>query len=292
MFESENPPCQESIAQHQPESLRQAAPIEATPLAGSPRVPWLTRSLSHARQLLRRGPHERVVSGMRHYQLTRLTVSRSEIIRACGVFALGLATGAFMVWNASESALRAPSADASSAMAPFGATGIRSAESPPQSQLNAPIASVGLLQSVAPQLQAARPQPRDRQRAAVVSGLPAPFQPVRRSTTRTQPAAQSTRVGLRPTAGGTLPPSVGSVAIDSIPPGARVLVDGRRVGSTPLELKDVPAGTHLVRVEADGYATWAWTVRVVANQRSHVTVKLNSTGTDSLAHFASSVKTP
>ena len=69
--------------------------------------------------------------------------------------------------------------------------------------------------------------------------------------------------------------SRGSVAIDSIPPGARVLVDGRRVGSTPLVLEDVPAGTRLVRVEADGYPVWAWTVRVVANQRSRVTVKLN-----------------
>ena len=71
--------------------------------------------------------------------------------------------------------------------------------------------------------------------------------------------------------------SRGSVAIDSIPPGARVLVDGRLVGSTPLVLEDVPAGTRLVRVEADGYPVWAWTVRVVANQRSRVTVKLNGT---------------
>ena len=86
--------------------------------------------------------------------------------------------------------------------------------------------------------------------------------------------------------------SRGSVAIDSIPSGARVLVDGRGVGSTPLVLEDVPAGTRLVRVEADGYPVWAWTVRVVANQRSRVTVKLNGTGTDGLAHFASPAKTP
>ena len=44
-------------------------------------------------------------------------------------------------------------------------------------------------------------------------------------------------------------------------------------------LQDVPAGTHLVRIEADGYQTWAWTARVVANQRSRVTAKLYSSGT-------------
>ena len=292
MFESENPSCQERIPEHQPESLRQAAPIEATPRAGSPAAPWLPRALSHARRLLHRVTHERFVSGMRRYQLRRLDVSRSEVIRASGVFALGLAAGAFVVWNASESALQAPSADAPSPVATSGTTGTRSAEPPPQSRLGSPIASVGQIPSVAPPLQAARPRTRDRQRAAVVSSRPAPFQPERRSTTRTQPAAQSTQVGRRTTAGGTLPRSGGSVAIDSIPPGARVLVDGRPVGSTPLVLEDVPAGTHLVRVEADGYTVWAWTVRVVANQRSRVTVKLNGSGTDSLPHFASPARTP
>ena len=291
MFQPENPACQESIPEHQPESLRQAAPIELTPRAGSSTAPWLPRALSHARRLLHRVAHERFVSGMSGYQLRRLDVSRS-VIRASGVFALGLAAGAFMVWNASESALQAPSADAPSPMATSGTTGTRPAEPHPQSRLGSPSASVGRLPSVAPPLQAARPRTRDSQRVAFVSGRPAPFQPEGRSTTRTQPAAQSTQVGLRTTAGGTLARSRGSVAIDSIPSGARVLVDGRGVGSTPLVLEDVPAGTRLVRVEADGYPVWAWTVRVVANQRSRVTVKLNGTGTDGLAHFASPAKTP
>jgi hypothetical protein len=69
------------------------------------------------------------------------------------------------------------------------------------------------------------------------------------------------------------------MAIESHPPGARVSVDGRRVGSTPVVLRDVPAGTRLVRVEADGYHVWAWTARVVANQQSRVSVKLTSRGT-------------
>jgi len=53
-----------------------------------------------------------------------------------------------------------------------------------------------------------------------------------------------------------------------------VTLNGRRVGSTPLVLKSVVAGTHIVRVEADGYQAWAWTARVVANQHSRVSVTL------------------
>ena len=292
MFGSENPACQERIPEHQPESLRQAAPIELTPRAGSSTAPWLPRALSHARRLLHRAAHERFVSGMSGYQLRRLDVSRSEVIRASGVFALGLAAGAFVVWNASESALQAPSADSPSPIAASAKTGTTAAEPPPQSRLGSPVATIGQVPRVAPTLQAAPARARDREGVVVVSGRRAPSLPERRSTTRTRPAAESTQDVLRATAGGTLAQSRGSVAIDSIPPGARVLVDGRQVGSTPLVLEDVPAGTHLVRVEADGYQVWAWTVRVVANQRSRVTVTLNSTGTDSLPHFASPPKTP
>jgi hypothetical protein len=53
-----------------------------------------------------------------------------------------------------------------------------------------------------------------------------------------------------------------------------VSLDGRAFGSTPIVLKDVPAGTHLVRLEADGYQVWAWTARVVANQPNTLTIKL------------------
>ena len=279
MFESEKPPSQESIPEHQRESLRQAAPIEVPPRAESPTVPWLTRVRSDAGRLLRVVPHERFVSSMRRYQLRRLDVSRSDVIRSSGVFALGLAAGAFVVWNASESAFQAPSADTPSPIATSRTIGTRPAEPPPQSQLSVPTATVGQIPSVAPPLPAARARTRDRQSAAVVSGRPAPSQPERRSTTRTRPAAQSTQVVLSATPGGTLARPRGSMAIDSIPPRAQVLVDGRRVGSTPLVLEDVPAGTHLVRVEADGHQPWAWTVRVVANQRSRVTIKLNGAGT-------------
>jgi hypothetical protein len=62
----------------------------------------------------------------------------------------------------------------------------------------------------------------------------------------------------------------GTLVIESDPPGAEVTVSGRPVGSTPLVLKDLPVGSCVVRVEADGYELWSTAARVVANQRTRV----------------------
>jgi hypothetical protein len=69
----------------------------------------------------------------------------------------------------------------------------------------------------------------------------------------------------------------GSLAIDSSPAGAKVFVNGWPVGSTPLLLNDVPAGSCVVRIEADGYQTWSSAVRVVADEQSRITVTLDGT---------------
>ena len=226
----------------------------------------MPRVLSHALRLLHTVPHEQLVSGMRRYQMKRLKVSRSEAIRFSVIFALGLTAGAFLVWHPNESTLRLPSTDTPSSEA-------IPAELSPPLPLSFPVASVGQIPSVGPRVPSARASTTNRQEATVVADRPAPSRPARQSTTRTSPTAQSTQGAMRATGAGTFARSRGSLAIDSHPPGARVSVDGRRVGSTPL-VKDMPAGTHLVRVEADGYQAWAWTARVVANQRSRVNVKL------------------
>lgn len=44
--------------------------------------------------------------------------------------------------------------------------------------------------------------------------------------------------------------TVGSLKVTSTPEGARVVVDGRDRGVTPLSLDDVPIGTHIVSIEA------------------------------------------
>jgi hypothetical protein len=66
----------------------------------------------------------------------------------------------------------------------------------------------------------------------------------------------------------------GSLAIESDPSGALVSVDGRVVGSTPIVLKTIPAGSRVVRVESNGYERWSSAARVVANQQTRVLATL------------------
>jgi hypothetical protein len=75
----------------------------------------------------------------------------------------------------------------------------------------------------------------------------------------------------RATAGGGFS---GALDVDSRPTGARVFLDGRLIGSTPLSMPAVPAGEHAVRLEFDGYRRWSSSVRVVASERNRVTASL------------------
>jgi PEGA domain len=274
VFHSEKPASQEGIRDTQPDTQRQAA-IAATPPLGSPTEAWTTRALNSARRLLHRQPYERFLSGIRRYRPWRLEAPRAEVIRVSGFFALGLAVGAFVVWSVSKSAQQPPPADTSVSMGTSGMTGTRPADLPPStSALPAP--ALDQTSSLDPSLESARAGARVRRKTAVVSPRSAPSTPERQSTRRTQPAARPTRDVVRATATSTLARPPGSLAIDSDPQGAQVSVNGRGVGSTPLVLNDLPAGTHLVRVEANGYQAWAWTARVVANQRNRLTVRLLS----------------
>ena len=69
---------------------------------------------------------------------------------------------------------------------------------------------------------------------------------------------------------------VGSLAVYSNPPGATVLVDGRSSGVTPLQVARLPAGSHVVWLERDGYERWTNAVHVPANKVTHVTAKLEA----------------
>jgi hypothetical protein len=67
------------------------------------------------------------------------------------------------------------------------------------------------------------------------------------------------------------PAGSGSIAIDSSPGGALVMLDGKPAGTTPggraaLILNDVPAGSHTVTVELAGYPLYTSTVTVIKNQ--------------------------
>jgi hypothetical protein len=66
----------------------------------------------------------------------------------------------------------------------------------------------------------------------------------------------------------------GSMFVDSRPRGARVLVNGKQVGTTPLRLTDLPIGSHVVRLELENHRIWSTSARVQAGQESRVSGSL------------------
>jgi hypothetical protein len=73
-----------------------------------------------------------------------------------------------------------------------------------------------------------------------------------------------------PPAEPTIKPFVGSLQIDSTPQGARVVIDGKVAGVTPLVVPDLVAGSHVLRLEAEGAKPWSSAIRVVADRQTDV----------------------
>jgi hypothetical protein len=66
----------------------------------------------------------------------------------------------------------------------------------------------------------------------------------------------------------------GAMRVESRPSGAAVLIDGRIVGTTPLQISDLEPGTHDVRLELPGHRPWATTRTIVAGQTVRVAASL------------------
>ena len=66
----------------------------------------------------------------------------------------------------------------------------------------------------------------------------------------------------------------GSLAVRSNPDGAAVFMNGQRVGTTPLMLKELPIGSRALRLTLDGYEPWSRSVQVVAQQHTTVAAAL------------------
>ena len=106
----------------------------------------------------------------------------------------------------------------------------------------------------------------------------------RRVVITTKRPSQSMTVALaRPRAAASraaqtasVPPGrvAGALAVASRPAGARVYMDGTLVGTTPMSLASVPAGSHAIRLEHDGYRRWSSSVRIVAGEQNRVTASL------------------
>jgi hypothetical protein len=65
-----------------------------------------------------------------------------------------------------------------------------------------------------------------------------------------------------------------TLSVSSRPPGARVLIDGKAMGTTPLSLARVAVGNHSIQLEQDGYRRWTSSVRVTSGARNRVAASL------------------
>jgi serine/threonine protein kinase len=79
-----------------------------------------------------------------------------------------------------------------------------------------------------------------------------------------RPAPAVTRPGVK----------TGILRVESRPSGAAVLIDGRVVGTTPLQISDVEPGAHEVRLELPGHRPWSTTSTIVAGQSVRVAASL------------------
>ncbi len=66
----------------------------------------------------------------------------------------------------------------------------------------------------------------------------------------------------------------GSLYVDSRPRGARVFLDGKEIGTTPMQAGDIRAGAHVVRLELKDHRTWTASTNVVAGEVTRVTGSL------------------
>jgi serine/threonine-protein kinase len=69
------------------------------------------------------------------------------------------------------------------------------------------------------------------------------------------------------------PVATGTLRFESRPGGAKVYLDGKMIGMTPMS-QAATAGEHGVRLELNGYRDWTSSIRVTASETSRVTASL------------------
>lgn len=94
------------------------------------------------------------------------------------------------------------------------------------------------------------------------------------STTSPTASAPAAGAGSSAALSATAGRFTGALTVESRPSAAKVYLDGALMGTTPLQLPDISAGEHAVRLEHDGYRLWTSSVRVVAAETNRVTASL------------------
>jgi len=93
--------------------------------------------------------------------------------------------------------------------------------------------------------------------------------PARAPAPESKAAAQAPASASKPAAATT-----GEIFVDSRPRGARVFIDGKEVGVTPVQLTAQAPGRRVVRLELLDHQPWTETRTVVAGQLARVTGSL------------------
>ncbi len=70
------------------------------------------------------------------------------------------------------------------------------------------------------------------------------------------------------------PAFVGSLTMVSNPAGAQVFLDGKPLGTAPVAAADLRAGSHVLRMDLDGYERWSAAVQVVTNKNVNITARM------------------
>jgi hypothetical protein len=91
---------------------------------------------------------------------------------------------------------------------------------------------------------------------------------------RGTPAAERRPAATAPSTSSAPQRYTGTVFVDSRPRGARVFIDGKPVGTTPLSISDIPVGSRVVRLELPDHRIWSTTATVSAGQQARVTGSL------------------
>jgi hypothetical protein len=68
---------------------------------------------------------------------------------------------------------------------------------------------------------------------------------------------------------------IGTLRVDSTPSGAEVFLNSRLAGQTPLVIRNLPVGSRAVRISLDGYTVWSRGVRIVADQATAISARLD-----------------
>lgn len=68
----------------------------------------------------------------------------------------------------------------------------------------------------------------------------------------------------------------GTLQVSSSPPGAKVYLNGKDIGETPLSNSNIPEGTHNLSVELFGYKPWQGIIEVSPGQITNISARLES----------------